>query len=145
MHPSIQSARTYVFSDEEKLRLITLLRSLLDNQDAIQFAYLYGSFLDDIPCHDIDIGVYVKEIQGTEMTFYALELGEQLSRETICPVDVRVLNDAPVSFLFHVLKGKLLTEQNPERHAQIFEQTVSRYLDMQPLLLQATREAFGNA
>ncbi len=145
MHPSTQIVRAYFFSKEEKNRLIALLRSLLGRQDALQFAYLYGSFLDDLPCHDIDIGIYIQGNKGTDMMFYALELGEQFSREAGCPVDVRVLNDAPVSFLFHVLKGKLLTEQNPELHAQLFEKTVSRYLDMQPLLLQATREAFGNA
>ena len=145
MHPSAQTVRTYFFSKAEKDKLIALFHSLLDNQEAIQFAYLYGSFLDDLPCHDIDIGVYVQGIKGIDKTFYALKLGEQFSREAGCPVDVRVLNDAPVSFLFHVLKGKLLTEQNPELHAQVFEKTVSRYLDIQPLLLQATREAFGNA
>ena len=145
MHFPAQNARSFFFSKAEKVRLIVLLRSLLDSQDVIQFAYLYGSILDELPCHDIDIGVYVQGIQGTDMTFYALELGEQFSREVGCPVDVRLLNDAPVSFLFHVLKGELLSEQNPKLHAQLFEKTVSRYLDMQPLLLQATREAFGNA
>ena len=145
MHPSTQTVRAYFFSKAEKNKLIALLRSLLDNQDAIQFAYLYGSFLEDLPCHDIDIGIYVQGSKETDMAFYALKLGERFSREADCPVDVRVLNDAPVSFLFHVLKGELLTEQNPELHAQLFEKTVSRYLDIQPLLLQATREAFGNA
>ena len=145
MPPSAQSAETYCFSKAEKIKIITRLRSLLGSQDAIQFAYLYGSFLDDLPCHDIDIGVYVQGIKGTDMTFYALDLGGQFSREVGCPVDVRLLNDAPVSFLFHVLKGELLSEQNPKLHTQLFEKTVSRYLDMQPLLLQATREAFGNA
>ena len=145
MHPSAQTIKTYFFSNAEKDRLVAIFRSLLISQDVIQFAYLYGSFLDDLPCHDIDIGIYVQGITVTDMTFYALELGEQFSREAGCPVDVRVLNDAPVSFMFHVLKGELLSEQNPELHAQVFEKTVSRYLDMQPLLLQATREAFGNA
>ncbi len=145
MHFPAQTARSYFFSKAEKKKIVTRLRSLLGSQNVIRFAYLYGSFLEEIPCHDIDIGVYVQGITGTDMTFYALELGEQFSREAGCPVDVRVLNDAPVSFLFHVLKGKLLSEQNPKLHAQVFENTVCRYLDIQPLLLRATREAFANA
>jgi predicted nucleotidyltransferase len=145
MLPTAQTAKNYIFTKEDKDRIISMMRSFLGSQDAIEFAYLYGSFLDDLPCHDIDIGVYVQGIKGTDMLFYALELGDQFSREAGCPVDVRVLNDAPVSFLFHVLKGELLTEQNPELREQLFEKTVSRYLDMQPLLLRATREAFGNA
>ena len=122
-----------------------MLTSLVNSQESLQFTYLYGSFLDDLPCHDIDIGIYVQGIGKPDMTFYALELGGKLSRKAGCPVDVRVLNDAPVSFLFHVLKGELLSEQNPELHAEVFERTVSRYLDMQLLLLRATKEAFGNA
>ncbi len=145
MLPTAQTAKNFIFSKKEKDRIISMMRSFFGSQDAIEFAYLYGSFLDDLPCHDIDIGVYVQGIKGTDMPFYALELGEQFSREAGCPVDVRVMNDAPVSFLFHVLKGKLLSEQNPKLHAQVFENTVCRYLDMQPLLLRATREAFGNA
>ena len=145
IHPSAQAIKKYFFSKAEKDRLIVKLRSLLQGQDAIQFAYLYGSLLDDLPCHDIDIGVYVQGISGADIAFFALRLGEQFSHEVGCPVDVRVLNDAPVPFLFNVLKGKLLTERNHELHAKIFEKTVSRYLDMQPLLLQAMREAFGHA
>lgn len=139
-----QTAKSF-FSKEEKGRLIAMFGSFVNTQESVQFAYLYGSFLDDLPCHDIDIGIYVQGIGEADMIFYALELGGKLSREACCPVDVRVLNDAPVSFLFHVLKGELISEQNPELHAQVFERTVSRYLDMQPLLLRATKEAFGNA
>jgi predicted nucleotidyltransferase len=143
--PCSRVARKIVLSEREKNRLVELFRIFLADQEAIQFAYLYGSFLDKLPIHDIDIGVYVQAMTDTDMTYYALELGEQLGRQARCPVDVRVLNGAPVSFVFHVLKGELLCEQNPELHAKVFESTVSRYLDMRPLLLQATREAFGNA
>lgn len=145
MHPAAQVIKKYFFSKAEKERFIVKLRSLIKGQDAIHFAYLYGSLLDDLPCHDIDIGIYIQGISGVDIAFYALRLGEQFSHNVGCPVDVRVLNDAPVPFLFNVLKGKLLTERNSELHAQIFEKTVSRYLDMQPLLLRAMREAFGHA
>lgn len=139
-----QTVRKFLFSKKEKDALIAKFRSLLEDQDVVQFTYLYGSFLDDLPCHDIDVGIYVQGIKEKKMTFYGLELGEQLSQQVGCHVDVRVLNNAPVSFLYHVLKGKLLTEQNPDLHSFVFERTVSRYLDMKPLLLQATKEAFAN-
>jgi len=144
MRPVGQTARKFLFSKKEKDNLSVKLRSLLDGESAVQFAYLYGSFLDNLPCHDIDVGIYVRGIKEENMTFYGLELGEQFSREAGYSVDVRVLNNAPVSFLFHVLKGNLLTEQNSDLHAFVFERTVSRYLDMKPLLLKATREAFAN-
>jgi predicted nucleotidyltransferase len=145
VNPFSPVARKIVFSKREKSRLVEFFRFFLARQEAIQFSNLYGSFLDQLPIHDIDIGVYVRGMTDKDMTFYALELGDQLGRQAGCPVDVRVLNGAPVSFIYQVLKGELLCEQNPELHAQIFENTVSRYLDMRPLLLHATREAFGNA
>jgi predicted nucleotidyltransferase len=136
--------RKFLFSKEEKDNLVVKLQSLLQSQNAVQFAYLYGSFLDYLPCHDIDAGIYVQGIKETDMTFYGLELGEQLSQEVSCFVDLRVLNNCSVSFLYNVLKGKLLIDRNPDLQSQVFEITVSRYLDMKPLLLRATREAFGN-
>jgi predicted nucleotidyltransferase len=144
MQPAVQTVRKFLFSKEEKDNLVVKLRSLLEGQSAVQFAYLYGSFLDDLPCHDIDVGIYVQGIKETDMTFYGLELGEQFSREVSCLVDLRVLNNCSVPFLYNVLKGKLIFDRNPDLHAQVFERTVSRYLDMKPLLLRATREAFGN-
>jgi len=143
MQSTVQTSRKFLYSKEEKDSLVVKLRSLLEGQAVVQFAYLYGSFLDDIPCHDIDVGIYVQGIKEQGMTFYGLELAERFSRAASSPVDVRVLNGAPLSFLFHVLKGKLLSEQNPDLHAIVFERTVSRYLDMKPLLLRATKEAFG--
>jgi len=55
-----------------------------------------------------------------------------------------VLNDAPVTFLFHVFReGRLLLSRNDERLADLMERTVREYLDAAPLLRQATMEAYG--
>ena len=57
---------------------------------------------------------------------------------------MRVLNDAPVTFLFHVFReGRLLFSRNDERLADLMERTVREYLDMEPLLRRATIEAYG--
>ena len=73
-----------------------------------------------------------------------LDLAVRLDRETGFPVDMRVLNDAPVTFLFHVFReGRLLVSRNDERLADLMERTAREYLDMEPLLRQATIEAYG--
>jgi hypothetical protein len=59
------------------------------------------------------------------------------------PVDVRGLNVAPVSFLYHVLRGQLLFCRDNARLAEVMEQTISRYLDIAPLVRRATQEAFS--
>lgn len=145
MKPSATKNTLFRFTGREKQEVITALTLLLQEERSIQFAYLYGSFLDELPCHDIDIGVYLHGPASPEMGLLAAELGGRLQRKVNCPVDVRVLNNAPVSFLFQVLKGRLLQKNNPDLHDNIFERTISRYLDMKPLLLGATKEAFADA
>ncbi len=107
----------------------------------LAFAYTYGSYADMEPFHDIDVGVYLKDVQREE-TQRALALSEQLSNRVGKPVDVRILNFAPVSFLFHVLRGKLIVCRDDDLLSDVIEHTVSRYLDIAPLIRHATREAF---
>ncbi len=76
-------------------------------------------------------------------TAYGLALAQRLSEAIHLPVDIRVLNHAPVSFLFHVLQGHVLFCRDDDLLADVMERTVARYLDIAPLLRQATREAFG--
>ena len=62
----------------------------------VVFAYLHGSFLDGARFHDVDVGVYL--IGPSEKhARRALDLSDRLSSEVGLPVDVRPLNDAPVS------------------------------------------------
>jgi predicted nucleotidyltransferase len=119
----------------------TLARALADASDVV-FAYLHGSFLDGARFHDVDVGVYLMG-PSEEHARRALELSDRLSSEVGVPVDVRSLNDAPVSFRFHVVRGKLLFSRDDETLADLIEHTVQRYLDMAPLLRRATVEAFG--
>lgn len=109
----------------------------------IDFSYIFGSFIDgDIPFHDIDLGVFFAGKNRPQMSAAAVDLAITLSRQTACPVDVRVLNDAPVSFVYNVLRGELIYEKNEDIRCKLMENTVRDYLDMKPVLYQATKEAF---
>ena len=79
MKSAVQTPRKFLYSKEEKEKIALKLQSFLESQTAVQFAYLYGSFLDDLPCHDIDVGIYVQGVQETDMTFYGLDIEEQVS------------------------------------------------------------------
>ena len=91
--------KVYQLTLEEKKRITEDLTSLINNREEVVFAYAHGSFTEDIPFHDIDIGVYVAEIGQEESSSYALELSHILSKVTKIQTDVRVMNFAPVSFL----------------------------------------------
>jgi len=57
-------------------------------------------------------------------------------------VDIRVLNFAPVSFLYEVIRGNLIFERNEEIRIRVVEQTIQRYLDLKPMILRGIKEAF---
>ena len=126
----------------ERERVTRNLMAVLKAEPDLEFAWLHGSFLADGAFHDIDVGVHLNAT--TEVRFRrGLDLAVRLDRETGFPVDVRVLNDAPVTFLFHVFReGCLLVSRNDERLADLMERTAREYLDMEPLLRRATVEAY---
>ncbi len=56
------------------------------------------------------------------------------------PVDVRVLNDAPVAFRYHATNGLPLVVQEPERRDEFRAQTWDAYFDFLPFARQYLRE-----
>lgn len=135
--------KAYQFSQEGKGKLIERLKDFLRGRDEIVFAYVFGSFAEEEAFHDIDIGIYLSEISQEQSTQYGLALSQAISNRLRIPVDARVLNFAPASFLYQVIRGKLIIERNEEISARIREQTVQRYLDLKPLIYRGIKEAFG--
>ena len=118
------------------------LAAALASEPSIVFAYLFGSFIHAGPFHDIDVGVYLRNPPSGH-TALAVKLADRLSRNVGYPVDVRELNNAPVPFVFHAVQGDLLVSVDDECLANVLERTGLRYLDIAPVLRQATRDAFA--
>ena len=135
--------KVYYLEQEERKRLMKYLTEVLKKRNDVVFAYVYGSFAEGLPFHDIDVGVYISEIKKEESTLYSLELAQRFSNELRIPIDVRVLNFAPVLFLYHVIQGNLISERNEEIRMHFVEQIVQRYLDLKPLVRRAVKEAFA--
>lgn len=53
--------RTYVLTHREKEAWLDSLAASLAGREEIVFAYVHGSFLEDGPFRDLDIGVHVRE------------------------------------------------------------------------------------
>lgn len=122
-----------------------LVRTLAEEPD-VAFAYLYGSFLGELPFRDVDVGVYLENVDAAAPDSAAertLEIATRLSAELEIPVDVRLLNSAPPTFAFHVLRGRRLLSRNDDLRAHVLAETARRYLDLEPLLRRATKEAFA--
>ena len=119
------------------------LSESLDREPHVVFAYVHGSFIGTLPFHDIDVGVYLSSA-ASDQTRQAVDVADRLSRRVGYPVDVRVLNAAPLPFVFRTLQGDLLVSHDDDCLADVLERTGRRYLDLAPVLRRATREAFAS-
>ena len=126
----------------KKQEAIKRLAELTELQREVVFAYLYGSFIEDVPFHDIDIGIYVSGIAKVKAGAFTVGFAHRLSKELGLDVDVRVLNFAPVSFVYHVIRGQIFFDRVPEIRTRIIEKSIQRYLDIKPVLHWAMKEAF---
>ena len=135
--------RLYRLDPQRRAEVMSRLAEELAHEQEALFAYVYGSFLDSEGFHDVDVGVYVKVEAPERLLTLALVLAQRLSERVTLPVDVRILNLAPVSFRYHVLTGKVLCSRDDARLAAVMEETTSRYLDIAPLLRRSAKEAFA--
>jgi predicted nucleotidyltransferase len=133
----------YTIQPEARKALVCRLTAELENEPAVGFAYLYGSLLDSETVHDIDVGLYVRESDAVRGSVIASELSARLTAVAGVPVDVRVLNEAPLSFVYHVLRGQLLVYHDEDLLTAIIEDVARRYLDLAPMLRQGTKDAFA--
>lgn len=91
-------------------QIIEYLKDILSKEDNIVSAFLYGSFLYEKKYNDIDIGVFTnKKLKKSKLLDYEFELNEKLSNNIkINKLDVRIIDNAPGSFLFNVFQGECL-------------------------------------
>lgn len=117
-------------SQQEKLSIIKKISSLLREQKYIIFAYIFGSFVRDEKFSDIDIGVFVNEKRSLEPLNFEFDLEEEIQSFTHLSVDVRIINHAPLSFVYHVIKeGILITDKDTSRRADFEGMIFKKYLD----------------
>jgi predicted nucleotidyltransferase len=125
--------------EEAHNALVVTLSEELASRPEVSFAYLYGSVLLKDGFRDVDVAVWTT---GLAHRLVDVDLAARLSRRIGLPVDVRRINDAPLSFAFHALQGRLLSVRDELLLATLIESTARRYHDQAPILLRATREAF---
>lgn len=119
----------------EKRKIKRILKKELSHREEIVFAYLHGSFLLPVPCGDIDIAVYVGEsaLNKIRVWEYEADLSAALEPLVGMPVDVLVLNRAPVALRYHATRGEMLVSKNEFARFTFLEETWREYFDCQPL------------
>ncbi len=125
----------YMVTTEEKERLSEKISAILAKEKRIVFACLYGSFLTEPFFRDIDIGIFVKGLPSRCYFDYEFELSQKIKGSLKVPfeIDVRVINTAPLSFRFHVIRGKVIHCTDIDITDNYIMNTAREYLDIAPL------------
>ena len=130
-------------TDREQLR--SRLAQALEARPEIRVALLHGSFARGEAFRDIDVVVWLDPLRFSkdERFRFAMDLSVELRLALGCAVDVRALNDAPLSFRYHALGGAPLVVRDDELLAELRARTWDEYLDFQPFARRYLREALS--
>lgn len=135
-------------TENDRETLLGRLATALTDRPELVFAYAHGSFLAPGTFRDLDVAVYHRQTapHGPDHRYEAgLQRGLQKLLDMTCPLDVRLLNTAPLAFRFHAMCGRLLLDRDPELRIEITTRTALSYLDIAPILRHHAREAFSHA
>jgi len=123
--------------------IISAIIQELQKHEEIGFSYVHGSFAGEDVFHDIDIAVFLKELPESKLE-YELDLETKLIQAIGRIVDVRILNEAPLSFRYHVIKqGIPLIVRDENERAEFQEVTLSRYFDFAFFRAMYLKETLG--
>ena len=132
-------------SNLSREQIVGRLQRELDARPEIVLALLHGSFPDGGTHRDIDVALWLDPIRlSREERFrYAVDLSVQLHLQMASPIDVRVLNDAPLAFRYHALQGRLLVVRDETFLDELRARTWDDYFDFRPFARQYLREALS--
>ncbi len=138
-------------SDSKRARIIEELKIFFQGRKEVIFALLYGSMVDPVVPQkygDIDIAVFLKqeEINRPEYLIES-EMEIQASKLLIDrglefpPIEIRVINNAPYSFLIHLFKSNfLILKENEEVFSDFIEQTSGKAMANSYFRMESLRE-----
>jgi predicted nucleotidyltransferase len=143
-NPRMAADRVLLTADaSRRQQVLDLLSESLAAEADLQYAYLFGSFVEPGPFHDVDVAVRYGRLTPDEADRRAFELQGRIETLVGLPVDVVALNGRPVSFRFHVFRGRALVVRDDEALTDELERTARDYFDQERRLREATVEAFA--
>lgn len=130
-------------SQDERARLITRVKELLQRRTEIQLAVLHGSFQTADSFRDVDLALHLVDGHRERFRDSELEQGVRWSEQLGMPIDVRLLNDAPVAFRYHALKGGLVRMRDEECYDELRAGTWDEYCDFAPFARRYWQDVVG--
>lgn len=128
-------------SQEEKEKIISKIKECLQPRHEISFAYLHGSFAGSKTFADVDIAIYLDPDTAGHLD-YEVSLEGLLEKVAGVPFDVRVINNAPPSFCYNVLrKGYPILVRDQNARCDFQARTLDMYFDFAPFRSRYLKEA----
>ena len=123
----------HTLSRSEKEKVIQIISSHFFQQyDEIFAVYIFGSFISERHFSDIDIGI-ITAMDLSKPLDFELKLENRLEKLIKYPVDVRILNRAPISFSQNVFRtGRVIIDRNPNMRADFEGRILKQYFDFSP-------------
>lgn len=135
-----------VLTDKEKEFLIESAAAFLKTKKYIQFAYIFGSFSSGKSFNDIDVGIFVSHEKPDSLLSLELKIERELGDVLNIPVDVRIINIAPLPFIYNVLKSGIVILDNDKSMRADFEGLIyKKYFDYKHLRDEYLREILNAA
>jgi len=120
-------------STEEREEVLEEIKRRLEAEGDAVFAYAHGGFVEREYFRDVDVAVWLED--PSRSFYYAVDLSARLEVEVGLPVDLQVLNEAPLPFRFRVFaRGRLLFSRDEELRSRLVDETVREYLDFKYFL-----------
>ena len=115
----------------------------------VSFAYLHGSFVTGSSFKDIDIAIHINpksyeylSQQGETTLGFIIPVERELENILPYPVDIQLLNAAPLTFRHRVIRsGKLIVDNDPNLRSDFEYLTRVEYFDFSPRRQEYLREA----
>ncbi len=126
---------------KDRERLIETIAEIVGSKEQVLFAYIFGSFSRGEQFRDIDVGVYLSDGSHTSTLHDELELESELEAACRVPVDARIMNNAPLTFVYHILKSAIvIVDKDGFRRSDYEGLIYKEYFDVLHLRREYLRE-----
>ena len=136
-----------------KKEIVENIKRCLLNRKEILFAYVLGTFLDSDDFNDIDVALFLDEKKMKTIDTIDYEINTSLLLENqikpvkkikrYVPVDVKIINCAPLSFKYSVSRGSLLFSKDEEAREEFLCRTWQEYFDFLPVANKYLKEVLN--
>lgn len=129
--------RYHESSAGEKLKLLERVKRRLKDFDGVVFAYIHGGFIKRSFFKDLDIAIWIKDLD--KAFYYTVDFSAKLEVEIGVPVDIQVLNKAPLPFKHYIFtQGELLLSKDEGLRLRLANETIRQYIDLKYLIRMAS-------